>query len=343
MTMKTPYGVCAGIVPWNFPTVMFVLKMAPAIAAGNAIIIKTSEKSPLSAPFLANLAKEAGIPDGIVQCLSGMGDTGKILCEHMRVRKISFTGSTRTGRAIAAAAAQSNLKSVTLELGGKSPCLVFDDADIDEAVAGCTFSISVNSGQMCMASSRLYVHEKIYDEFAQKFAKSFGSYKQGDTLDPSTTMGPQADEIQAKAVQSYLDIGNKDGKALIGGNKKEGNFFEPTVYTDIAEDSRINKEEVFGPVTILHRFSDEKDVVAKANDSEYGLYASVYTQNIDRAMRVAKALEAGTVGVNCTSPSGAADMPFGGFKSSGYGREGGPNALSIWLEEKAVVIKVKGL
>jgi len=343
-TVKQPFGVTAGITPWNVPIIMVCFKVAPSLAAGNAIIIKSSEKSPLTGTYLTKLATEAGIPDGLFSCLNGLGETGKLISEHMRIRKISFTGSTRTGRHIMAAAAHSNLKAVTLELGGKSPTLIFDDADLDEAVPACTFSIAWNSGQICMANSRLYVHEKIYDEFAKRFTASFSQFKQGDPLDKSTTMGPQADSIQAKAVQGYLDIGKQDGKVLLGGEKsKEGeNFFMPTVYSDIPENSRINKEEVFGPVVILHKFSSENDVVAKANDTEYGLYAAVYSQNIDRALRVAKRLEAGTVGVNCTSPSGGQDMVFGGFKTSGVGREGGPNSLNAWLEEKSVIIKVKG-
>jgi len=344
-TVKQPFGVTAGITPWNVPIIMVCFKVGPSLAAGNSIIIKSSEKSPLSGTYLAKLATEAGIPDGIFSCLNGLGETGKLISEHMRIRKISFTGSTRTGRHIMAAAAHSNLKACTLELGGKSPTIIFEDADLEEAVPACTFSIAWNSGQICMANSRLYVHEKIYDEFAKRFTAAFSQFKQGDPLDKDVSMGPQADEIQAKTVQSYLDIGNKDGKVLMGGeaSKAGKNFFMPTVYSDIPETSRINKEEVFGPVVILHKFSDEDDVVRKANDTDYGLYAAVYSQNIDRALRVAKRLEAGTVGVNCTSPSGATDMVFGGFKTSGVGREGGPNALNAWLEEKSVVIKVKGL
>jgi len=341
-TVKQPYGVTCGIIPWNVPIIMFLFKIGPATAAGNAIIIKSSEKSPLSGAILAGLCHEAGFPPGIVQCLSGLGETGKLLAEHMRVRKVAFTGSTRTGRFIMAAAAQSNLKAVTLELGGKSPTIIFDDADIKTAVQACSFSIQWNAGQVCMANSRLYVHENVYDEFTQEFSKLFGQFKHGDPLDKETTLGPQADELQAKAVQSYLDIGHKEGKAILGGHKPdpEGFYFNPTIFTDVPETSRINKEEVFGPVVIIHKFTEEADVLARANDSEYGLYAAVYTKDIDRAIRVAKGLQAGTVGVNCTSPTGGLDMPFGGFKTSGVGREGGPHGLEHWLEEKAIVIKV---
>ncbi|KAK4051570.1 hypothetical protein OIV83_002710 [Microbotryomycetes sp. JL201] len=349
LVLRQPLGVTAGILPFNVPIIMMVGKMGPAIAAGNAIIIKSSEKAPLAVLHIVSLTKEAGIPDGIVSCLSGLGQTGALLASHMEIRKISFTGSTRTGRLIAKAAAESNLKDVALELGGKSPAIVFDDADLDTAIPACDFSIRWNSGQICMANSRIYVHKNIAEEFKKRFIASFGSYKHGDPLDPETGMGPQADAIQGKIVQSYIDIGKQDGKLLLGGERvgDKGNFFTPTVFSNVPEDSRINKEEVFGPVVVIHEFEDERDVIRRANDTEYGLYAAVFTKDIDRAIRVAKKLEAssllyslaGTVGVNATSPSTANELTFGGFKSSGMGREQGIESLKRWTEEKSVVIK----
>ncbi|KAM0789770.1 hypothetical protein ACM66B_006623 [Microbotryomycetes sp. NB124-2] len=342
LVLRQPLGVTAGILPFNVPIIMMIGKMAPSIAAGNSILLKSSEKAPLAVLYIASLTKEAGIPDGIVSCLSGLGQTGALLASHMEIRKISFTGSTRTGRLIAKAAAESNLKDVALELGGKSPAIVFDDADLDKAIPALDFSIRWNSGQICMANSRIYVHKRISEEFKKRFIDSYKSFKQGDPLDPSTGMGPQADSIQAKIVQSYIDIGKQDGKLETGGQKvgDKGNFFEPTVFSGVPDDSRLNKEEVFGPVVVIHEFEDEADVVRRANDTEYGLYAAVFTKDIDRAIRVAKKLEAGTVGINATSPSTANEVVFGGWKTSGMGREQGIESVKRWTEEKSVIIKI---
>ncbi|KAK4056393.1 hypothetical protein OIO90_002536 [Microbotryomycetes sp. JL221] len=342
LVFRQPYGVTAGILPFNVPIIMMIGKMAPAIAAGNAIIIKTSEKAPLAVLHIATLTKEAGIPDGIVSCLSGLGQTGALLASHMEIRKISFTGSTRTGRLIAKAAAESNLKDVALELGGKSPAIIFEDADLDRAVPACEFSIKWNSGQICMANSRIYVHKSIAEEFKTRFVQAFGQFKHGDPLSADTTMGPQADMIQGKIVQSYIDAAKAAGATVeLGGEKigDKGNFFTPTVFSNVADDDKVNKEEVFGPVVVIHTFEDENDVIRRANDTEYGLYAAVFTQDIDRAIRVAKKLEAGTVGVNTTSPSTANELVFGGSKSSGCSREQGIESQKRWTEEKSVVIK----
>merc|ERR1711939_588042 len=256
MTVRQPFGVCAGIIPWNVPGIMFVYKSGQALAAGNAMIIKTSEKAPLSSLLFAKLALEAGVPGGALQVLGGLGDTGRLLAEHMRIRKISFTGSTRTGRLIMAGAAKSNLKNVTLELGGKSPTIVFDDVNIDEVVPLTKISIMWNAGQICVANSRIYVHEKIYDEFVKKFSASMREFKHGDPMDKATTLGPQADDIQSKAVRDFLAVGASDGKAVVGGHGVGStNFIEPTVFVDVGEDSKINKQEVFGPVVVVHKFS----------------------------------------------------------------------------------------
>ncbi|GAA6041408.1 hypothetical protein JCM8097_005235 [Rhodosporidiobolus ruineniae] len=342
MTYRQPFGVTAGILPFNFPVMMAVNKLAPALAAGNAIILKSSEKSPLSLLHLASLCKEAGIPDGIVQVVSGGGETGKLLAEHPGIRKISFTGSVATGKQVAAAAAKSNLKNVSLELGGKSPVVIYGDADVDKAAQACAFSFMFNSGQACIANTRIYVHESIYDDFLHRIKHAVLSFKHGDPCKEDTTLGPQADEIQGRKVLDYLEIGKKEAKVLVGGNRigETGYFFEPTLFVEVAETARINKEEIFGPVGIIHKFKDEADVLRKCNDTEYGLYASIFTRNINRALRFAKEVEAGTITINAAAPLVDSHMPFGGVKQSGMGREFGQNWVKSWMEEKTVVIKM---
>ncbi|KAL8281205.1 hypothetical protein RQP46_006239 [Phenoliferia psychrophenolica] len=341
LVLRQPFGVTAAIIPWNAPMYLWVSKVGPSVVAGNTMLLKSSEKAPLSSLYLAQLSLEAGFPAGVIQVLSGMGDTGKLLSEHMEIRKISFTGSTRTGRLVAAGAATSNLKAVALELGGKSPTIIFEDADLAQAVPACAFSLQYNSGQICIANSRIYVHEKVYDEFLKQFKVAYGTFKHGDPLDATTTMGPQADDIQGKSVLGFIDVGKKDGTLQMGGNRvgDKGYFIHPTIFTDVPETSVINTDEVFGPVVIIHKFSDEADVVRRANDTEFGLYAAVFTKNIDRAIRIAKVLEAGSVGVNATSPTLANDLPFGGWKASGQGRESGVESVLRWTEEKSVFIK----
>lgn len=264
----------------------------------------------------------------------------------MDVRVLSFTGSGRTGRAISTAAAQSNLKIVILELGGKSPAIVFDDADLEQAAAETEHSIQWNSGQVCMANSRIYVQESVAPQFIEAFKKNFAGVKAGDPTAATTNHGPQADEVQYNNVRTYIEAGRTSGKMVLGDGEplsKQGFFINPTVFTDTDERAKVMKEEIFGPVVNINTFKTEDEAIAKANDTEFGLYAAVYTQNIDRAMRVASALEAGTVGVNCTSPSGARDMPFGGYKASGIGREGWSIGLDNYLETKSVLLKVKSL
>ncbi|KAL8283895.1 hypothetical protein RQP46_005327 [Phenoliferia psychrophenolica] len=344
LTVRQPFGVVAGIVPWNVPIGMLCWKVGPAIVSGNAIILKTSEKSPLSGLRIGALFKEAGVPDGIVNIISGAGTTGKLLSEHMRIRKIAFTGSAHSGKLVQQAAAASNLKNVTLELGGKSPLLIFEDAIVADAVAAATLSISYNSGQICMASTRIYVHESLHDEFVKAFQAAYtGQSIMGDPLDRKTTQGPMADAIQQKTVLEYIELGKKEGTVLVGGKAPsgvKGYFVEPTIFTGVADSSRINKEEVFGPVVIVHTFKTEAEAVQRANDTQYGLYASLFTRDVSRAIRVGKKLEAGAVGINCTSPTIAPDMPFGGYKASGLGRELGSQALGNWLEVKSLFIKI---
>ena len=265
----------------------------------------------------------------------------------MDVRALSFTGSCRTGKTIQAAAAKSNLKAVTLELGGKSPAIIFEDADLDAAVEETQNSVQWNSGQVCMANSRIYVQDTIADKFLEAFKNRFAKVMPGDPTDESTNHGPQADSVQFENVQRYIEDGKKNGQMVLGQTSldvqdaaKQGYFVQPTIFTKTPEDAKIMKEEVFGPVVNINTFSSEDEVIKKANDTEFGLYASVYTKNIDRALRFAKALDSGTVGINCTSPTTAHDVPFGGYKQSGVGREGHGHSLNNFLETKTVLIKI---
>ncbi len=326
---------------------MLALKVAPALITGNTLVLKSSEKAPLTCLVIARLAAEAGLPKGVLNILSGYGrPCGEAIAKHMDIRKISFTGSAQAGRAVKKAAAESNLKNVTLELGGKSPLLIFDDADLEKAVPAAAYSILVNSGQVCIASSRVYVHEKIAPQFMEAMK---GAMKQmGVSADPTaegTARGPQVDKLQFDRVMGYLNLAKQEGLDIqLGGarenNKNTGFFIEPTIIANAPEESRVMKEEIFGPVVCINTFSDESEVLAKANDTEYGLYSSVFTKDISRAMRVAKKLEAGTVGINCTSPMMAFDMPFGGFKGSGDGRELSKYAMDYWTELKSVLISL---
>ncbi|KPI42898.1 Aldehyde dehydrogenase [Cyphellophora attinorum] len=348
LTFRQPYGVVAAIIPWNVPALFFAKKSAPALMAGNTVVVKSSEKAPLTSAYIAGLIEKAGFPPGVFNVLSGHGNvSGAVLSSHMDVRALSFTGSCRTGKTIQAAAAKSNLKSVILELGGKSPAIVFDDADLDAAVEETQHSVQWNSGQVCMANTRLYVHSKIADKFVEKFKARFVKIKPGDPTDADTNHGPQADKVQYDNVQRYIELARKAGELVLGGEPLEvsgdvkgGYFVAPTVFLKTGEDEVVMKEEIFGPVIHINTFESEEEVIKKANDTEFGLYASVYTKNIDRAMRFAKALDSGTVGVNCTSPTGAKDVPFGGYKQSGQGREGHKVSLDNFLETKTVLIKV---
>ncbi|KAJ5834857.1 Aldehyde/histidinol dehydrogenase [Penicillium robsamsonii] len=344
LTVKQPYGVVALIIPWNFPLIMFASKMASALAAGNTVVLKSSEKAPLTSLYVAKLIKKAGFPSGVVNIISGFGNpTGAALASHMTVRCISFTGSSATGQKIQAAAAKSNMKHVHMELGGKSPAIIFEDADLETAVAQTQFSIQFNSGQVCSANSRIYVHEPVAKQFTELFREKFAAVRMGDPLDPATSHGPQIDVLQYNRIKGYLDIGEKDGTLSLGGDANDGFFVRPTIFEGVAEDSRLMQEEVFGPVVAINTFSTETEAIEKANNSEFGLYAAVFTKDIDRAVRLAKALDAGTVGVNCTSPTNALDTAFGGLKMSGNGREGLLYSLDSFLETKSILIKTARL
>jgi aldehyde dehydrogenase (NAD+) len=295
---------------------------------------------------MGTLIDKAGFPPGVINILSGHGPiSGAALSSHMDVRCLSFTGSIRTGRLIQQAAAKSNMKNVILELGGKSPAIIFDDCDLELAAQDTQHSIQFNTGQACLANSRIYVQDKIADRFIALFKEKFSQIIIGDPLQEATNFGPVADELQYKAVNEYIASGKESGNAFVVETKQnfsKGYFVEPVIFTDTPEDAKVMKEEIFGPVININIFHTEEDALSKANNTEYGLYASVYTNNIDRALRFAQSLEAGSVAINCTSPTTATDLPFGGQKSSGIGRrEGFIESLDNYLEVKTVLIKVK--
>jgi aldehyde dehydrogenase (NAD+) len=345
MTLRQPYGVVALIIPWNAPCHFLGSKSAPALITGNTVVLKSSEKAPLAVARIAELVIEAGFPPGVFNIISGHGvPSGQILSRHMDVRVLSFTGSSRTGKLIQEEAARTNLKKVILELGGKSPALVFEDANLEKAVAQTQASIQANSGQVCMANSRIYVQKSIAPQFIEAFKVKFAGARAGNPLDKETNHGPQADEVQYRNVLNYIEEGKKSGTLALGGIGKlestNGFFIEPTVFLDTPETARITKEEVFGPVVIINTFETEAEAIAKANDTEFGLYASVYTRDVSRAMRVAKGLESGYVGINCTSPLTGIDLPFGGYKSSGQGREGWLVSMDNFLETKSIIMRI---
>ncbi|CAN9129962.1 unnamed protein product [Alternaria alternata] len=313
MTFRQPYGVVAGIIPWNVPLLFLANKLAPALIVGNTVVLKSSEKAPLTSAKIATLVQQAGFPPGVINIITGFGNvSGSILSHHMDVRALSFTGSSRTGRLIQAAAAKSNLKQVFLELGGKSPAVIFEDADLEKAVKETAHSIQWNSGQVCMANSRIYVQDTVADKYIDLFKQNFEKeIKMGDTLEKGVNHGPQADEAQHKTVLAYLESGKQSGGELITGggapSGREGYYIEPTIFKNTPEDAKIMKEEIFGPVVNINVFKSEDEVLTKANATEYGLYASVYTKDIDRAMRFAKGLEAGAV---CTIATPRRKRPY---------------------------------
>jgi aldehyde dehydrogenase (NAD+) len=345
MTLRQPFSVVALIIPWNAPCHFLASKSAPALITGNTVVLKSSEKAPLAVARIAELVVEAGFPPGVFNIISGHGTpSGQALSRHMDVRLLSFTGSSRTGKLIQEEAARSNLKKVILELGGKSPAIVFEDANLDKAVARTQHSIQTNSGQVCMANSRIYVQKTIAQQFVEAFKVKFAAARAGNPLDKETNHGPQADEVQYRNVMMYIEEGKKTGTLALGGNGKlesiNGFFVEPTVFLDTPETARIAKEEVFGPVVIINTFETEAEAIAKANDTEFGLYAAVFTRDISRAMRVAKSLESGYVAINCSSPTTGLDLPFGGYKGSGQGREGRLYSMNNFLETKSIILQI---
>ena len=342
-TLREPIGVVGQIIPWNFPLLMAAWKLGAALAAGNTVVLKSAEQTPLSVLYLAGLIQEAGFPAGVVNILSGFGPTaGAAIAAHPRIRKVAFTGSTEVGKEIMRTAA-GNLKRVTLELGGKSPNIVFPDADFSKAVPGALMGIFFNQGQVCCAGSRLYVQEKIYDDFLSQITDYAKGLKQGPGLHAETQIGPLVSEEQFQRVGRYLELGSREGaKPVIGGQPLAGPgyFVPPTIFADVDETMTIAQEEIFGPVIAALPFKDEEqldDVLRRANQSEYGLAAGVWTQDLKKAHRVARGLQAGTVWVNCYNVFDAA-VPFGGYKQSGFGREMGRYALDNYTEVKSVWI-----
>ncbi|EMD41319.1 hypothetical protein CERSUDRAFT_120461 [Gelatoporia subvermispora B] len=342
-TRHEPIGVVGQIIPWNFPLMMMCWKIGPALATGNTIVLKPSEFTPLTALLAAKLIDEAGFPPGVVNVVNGYGDTvGQAIAEHMHIGKVAFTGSTLVGRKIMVAAAKSNLKNVTLELGGKSPSIIFDDADLDLAVEWAAHGLYFNHGQSCSAGTRIYVHENIYDTFLQKFTEKSMSLKVGDPFGQDTFQGPQVSERQFKRVMDYIESGKQEGATLhLGGHRvgTEGYFITPTIFTDVHPEMRIVREEIFGPVGVILKFKDDDDIIRQANDSVYGLAAGVFTSNVKRAIKTAHALHAGTVWVNCSNTT-YANVPFGGYKQSGIGRELGEYALDNYTNVKAIQINL---
>ncbi|KIJ92760.1 hypothetical protein K443DRAFT_685075 [Laccaria amethystina LaAM-08-1] len=344
-TRHEPYGVVGQIVPWNFPMGMVSWKIGPALATGNTIVLKPSEITPLTALKLAGLINEAGFPPGVVNIVNGYGHTvGQAISEHPLIEKVAFTGSTLTGRKILKASAESNIKVVTLELGGKSPTIIFDDADIDQAVKWASHGIFFNMGQCCTAGSRIFIQEGIYDEFLKKFTaitKYLGDTT-GDPFTPGTQHGPQVSQIQFDRVMGYIEAGKEEGaKVHIGGVRhgEDGFFIKPTIFTDCHQGMKIVREEIFGPVAAIIKFKTEDEVIELANDTTYGLASNVFSENGSRAIRVAHAIESGTVWVNCAQ-MGELSVPFGGYKQSGIGRELGEYALDTYTQVKAVHVNL---
>ncbi|MEM7479368.1 MAG: aldehyde dehydrogenase family protein [Planctomycetota bacterium] len=336
-TLREPVGVVGQIIPWNFPLLMAAWKLAPVLACGCTVILKPAEQTPLSALRLAELIQEAGIPDGVVNVVSGFGDAGAALAAHDDVDKVAFTGSTEVGKLIVNAAA-GNLKKVTLELGGKSPNIIMKDADLSTAIPGAANAIFFNHGQCCCAGSRLYVEEEVFEEVCAGIGEEAKKIQVGDGFDAGTGMGPLVSQEQYERVTGFLDRGRSAGaKAVCGGDAPdmEGFFVNPTVLIDTNEDMEVVQEEIFGPVVAAMPFKDQAELVSRANNSTYGLAAGVWTKDVAEAHRMAKAVRAGTVWVNCYNVFDAA-MPFGGFKQSGWGREMGHEVLENYLETKAV-------
>ena len=341
-TLREPVGVVGQIIPWNFPLLMAAWKLGPALASGCTIVLKPAEQTPLSALRLGELIVEAGFPEGVVNVVPGYGETaGAALAAHMDVDKVAFTGSTEVGKLIVHAAV-GNLKRVSLELGGKSPNVVFKDADLEVAIPGAASAIFFNHGQCCSAGSRLYVEKEIFDKVVDGIAESAKKIRVGSGLDPKTQMGPLVSEEQLNRVCGYMDSGISQGaKAVAGGQKKgdKGYFVEPTVFVNTREDMKVVQEEIFGPVVVAMPFSDPDEIVPRANDNIYGLAAGVWTRDISKAHRLAESIQAGTVWINCYNIFDAA-LPFGGYKQSGWGREMGHDVLSNYTHTKAVCARI---
>jgi aldehyde dehydrogenase (NAD+) len=344
MTIHEPIGVCGAIIPWNFPLLMQAWKLAPALAMGCTVVMKLSEKTPLSGMMFCHLIKEAGFPPGVVNIINGPGATGDMIARHMDVSKIAFTGSSAVGHKIAVAAGESNLKKVTLELGGKSPLIICKDADLDQAAVAAHVGLFINMGQCCCASTRIYVHEDVHDAFVEKVmmhAKKLRS--QGDdkseTTVPICDLGPQVDKIQFDKILNYIESGKSEGaKLALGGNRlgEKGYYVAPTIFTEVTDNMKIAKEEIFGPVMQLLKFKTLSEAIQRANNTHYGLAAGICSRDVGTAMSTAMDLEAGTVWINCYDNFDMA-CPFGGYKTSGWGREKGEYALENYTQVKCIM------
>jgi aldehyde dehydrogenase (NAD+) len=336
---REPVGVVGQIIPWNFPMLMVAWKWGPALAAGCTIVMKPAEQTPLSCLRMARLAQKAGIPDGVINIVPGYGPTaGAALVKHPGVDKIAFTGEYKTAQIIMRDAA-STLKRLTFELGGKSPNIVFADADLDAAAIGTHVGIYLNQGQCCCAGSRLFVEEKVHDKFVEKLAAMNTSRKLGDPLDPETEQGPQIDKAQFDKILNYVEIGKNEGAKVVTGGKRYGDkgfYVEPTIFTGVHDDMKVAQEEIFGPVLTVLKFKDMNDIIDRANSTFYGLAAGIWTRDIGRAHTMAAKIKAGTVWINCYDAFDAA-APFGGFKMSGMGRELGEKGLEAYTEFKTVM------
>ncbi|KAM7512809.1 hypothetical protein LguiB_011684 [Lonicera macranthoides] len=342
-TLREPIGVIGHIIPWNYPCNMFFMKVSPALAAGCTMVVKPAEQSPLSALFLANLAKLAGIPDGVLNVITGFGPTaGAAISSHMDIDKVSFTGSTEVGRSIMQAAAASNLKTVSLELGGKSPLIIFDDADVDKAADLALLGILCNKGEICVASSRVLVQEGIYDILANKLVEKAKTWLVGDPFDPSTCQGPQVDKTQYNKILSYIEHGKSEGASLLTGGKpsgKKGYYIEPTIFANVMDNMIIAKDEIFGPVMSLMKFKTVEEAIKRANATRYGLAAGIVTNDINVANTVSRSIRAGIIWINCYLAFDL-DCPVGGYKMSGFKSDMGMEGLDKYLQVKAVVTPI---
>lgn len=343
-TRREPIGVCGQIIPWNFPLLMVAWKWGPALATGNTIVMKPAEQTPLSCLRIAELALEAGIPPGVINVVPGYGPTaGAAIVRHPQVDKIAFTGSGETGMRIMADAAKT-LKRLTLELGGKSPNIVFADADLDAAIAGAEFGLFFNQGQCCCAGSRLFVEDSIHQEFVERVVNRATQRVLGNPFDAGTTQGPQVDREQFDKIMGYIDSGNSEGANCVTGGKRRGDrgfYIEPTVFTNVSDDMAIAREEIFGPVLSVMKFSNADEVISRANNTTFGLAAAVWTRDVQRAHKIAASVRAGTIWVNCYDVFDAA-APFGGFKMSGIGRELGAAGLANYTEQKTITVNLGG-